>query len=88
MAIDQTLADRIQKIEERNARVEIEKAWEVSWARFFTNTVATYLIMNLLLWTIGDSLPLLHALVPTLGYILSTLSIPYLKKWWIGESKA
>ena len=83
--MDQTLTDRIQKIEERNVKVEAEKAWEVSWIRFWSNTAATYLTMNLLLWTINDSYPPIHALVPTVGYVLSTLSIPYIRKWWIGK---
>lgn len=67
----------------RNRRVEADKAWETSLTRFFTVTLITYLTMNLILWTIGGPFPPIHALVPTAGYVLSTLSLPKVKQWWI-----
>lgn len=85
--MDDELLRRVRLIEERNSRVELEKAWEVSWIRFWSNTLATYFTMNLLLWTIGDQNPPIHSLVPTIGYVLSTLSLPVIKGWWIGRNK-
>ena len=83
--MSQTLEERIAKIEERNSKVEREKAWEVSWVRFFSNVAATYLTMNLILWTIGGPFPPVHAVIPTVGYVLSTISIPYVKRWWLNK---
>jgi hypothetical protein len=84
--MEQELLQRIEKIEERNSKVESEKAWEVSWVRFWSNAAATYLTMVLLLWTIDGPYPPLHAIVPTIGYVLSTLSIPTVKAWWVKKS--
>ena len=85
--MDDELAQRIQKIEDRNSKVETEKAWELSWARFWTNTAATYLTMNLFLWSIDGPFPPINAIIPTIGYVLSTLSIPLVKKWWLAKQK-
>ena len=75
----------ILAIEARNSRVEAAKAWETSGARIGGVALATYLTMNLILWTLGGPFPPLHAIVPTAGYLLSTLSLPVLKRWWINR---
>lgn len=79
--------DEIEKellaIKERNRRVEQDKAWEVSWTRRLFVAVTTYIVAGIWLVTIGDTYPWLKALVPAIGYILSTLSIPFLKKLWL-----
>ncbi len=77
------LENRIKNIEQRNARVEADKAWEVSFTRKLFIVVSTYIIAAVWLIVIKDTDPLLKALVPTAGYLLSTLSLPFLKKWWI-----
>lgn len=79
------MEERLQKIEERNARVEADKAWETSWFRIILISVITYIVASLVLWLIGAENYLLGALIPTVGYFLSTLSIPFLKKWWINN---
>ena len=78
MNIDQEIA----KINERNTRVELDKAWEVSWTRRLFIAAVTYLIAGIWLVLIDDSNPWLKAFVPTGGYILSTLSLPFIKAWW------
>lgn len=78
-----TLEDRIAAIEQRNQRVEAEKAWETSWVRIATITIGTYLAATLLLWIIQVPNPYLGSLVPALGFWLSTQSLPALKRWWI-----
>ena len=75
--------ETLQAITERNARVEREKAWETSATRRGFIIVITYLTASLFLWLIGASFPFLSALVPTGGYLLSTLSLPWMKKWWM-----
>ena len=86
------MEDRLNKIEqelarisERNARVESDKAWEVSVFRKVTAAVVTYLLASLVLYFIGVQDFYLSALIPTLGYLLSTLSLPVVKKWWIAN---
>ncbi|HEY4494235.1 MAG TPA: hypothetical protein VJB95_02275 [Candidatus Paceibacterota bacterium] len=86
------MEQRIQKLEEeielingRNLRVEGDKAWELSWARRLFITISTYIIAGVWLVIIHDTFPWLKALVPAVGYLLSTLSLPFIKKWWIEE---
>ena len=76
------LEPRIQSIEDRNARVELDKAWEVSWTRRLFIAFTTYIIASIWLILIEDTDPFLKALVPTIGYLLSTLSLPLIKTWW------
>ena len=73
----------IKLIKERNRRVEADKAWETSFARRALITVATYFIVVIFLYSIEAPRPWLNALVPTVGYVLSTLSLPFIKKYWI-----
>ena len=69
-------------IKERNKRVEANKAWERSGFRIFLVASITYIIAAIILYFIGVANFLLSALVPTVGYFLSTQSLPIIKKWW------
>ena len=79
--------DKIEKsvdsIVQRNRRVELDKKWETSVTRFLCVTAVTYITMNLILWSIGGPFPPVHAIVPTCGYMLSTLSFRIIKELWI-----
>lgn len=78
-----TIEERLNKIEERNKRVELDKAWETSFVRILFVSVITYIAAIFVLYSIGVSRPYLSALIPVLGFILSTQSIPIIKKYWI-----
>ena len=73
----------VDALKARNARVEAEKAWETSYARIFSVAFITYLVATCVLYFIGVQNFFLGALVPTVGYILSTQSLPAVRKWWI-----
>lgn len=73
----------IQNIIERNKRVEQDKAWEMSLTRRAFIAVLTYLTTALLLLINGIENPLLHACIPAVAYLLSTLSLPWVKKRWM-----
>jgi hypothetical protein len=77
------LRNQIVKLQARNMRVEEDKAWEISWTRKILITVITYVIALWWMYSIGVSKAHLNALIPTGGYLLSTLSIPWIKRWWI-----
>lgn len=77
-----SLQKEIDTIKLRNQRVEKDKAWETSAARKVSVAVLTYLTVLLFFIVIEVENPLLGALVPTLGFLLSTLSLPFIKKWW------
>ena len=73
----------INRIKKRNKRVESDKAWETSTFRRITIALMTYIIIVSFLWIINVPNYWLNALVPTAAFILSTLSLPLLKKWWL-----
>ena len=73
----------IQMILERNKRVELDKAWEVSLIRRGFIAVLTYVITALLFWINNLPIPFLQALIPAAAYMVSTLSLPWLKKIWM-----
>lgn len=75
--------EKIESIEQRNRRVELDKAWETSFVRRGFIACVTYAIAVWFMWSIGVGDAYLNALVPTGGYVLSTLSLPFLKQWWI-----
>jgi sugar phosphate permease len=79
----ESIEERLNKIEERNKRVELDKAWETSFIRILSICIITYLAAFLVLYSIGISKPYLSAIIPVLGFILSTQSIPVVKKYWI-----
>ncbi|MBI2445035.1 hypothetical protein HYV43_01470 [Candidatus Micrarchaeota archaeon] len=73
----------IEKIHARNARVEADKAWEISWTRRLLIATITYILATALLVWIRAPQPFLAAWVPTVGYLLSTLTLPFAKQWWL-----
>ncbi|MFC1687367.1 hypothetical protein ACFL0L_02215 [Patescibacteria group bacterium] len=81
--IDEEIQKEIGSIKERNKRVEADKAWELSWTRRIVIAVITYIIAGIWLEVIKDSMPWLKAFIPTGGFVLSLVSLPVIKKWWI-----
>jgi len=73
----------IREIQERNNRVEIDKAWETSKTRRTIIALMTYVVAAVFMYHVGIADPFLNALVPTGGYIFSTLSMSFIKKWWV-----
>ena len=81
----QSTEERLFEIEERNQRVEYDKAWEVSWTRRVIVAAITYVVVAAFLSRIHPEEMWLDALIPCIGYLLSTLSLPPLKKYWIEQ---
>jgi Flp pilus assembly protein TadB len=78
-----SIEERLKSLEARNKRVEAEKSWEVSWTRRIAIAVLTYLVVVAYLFFIVRIDPWLNAIVPVMGFLLSTLTISYLKSRWI-----
>lgn len=81
------LTNRIEKIEKRNQRVELDKRWEGSLTRRVLIVLFTYISIGGYIWAIGVDKPLLNAVIPSLGFTLSTLTLPYFKKLWMEKRK-
>ncbi len=73
---------RIKRIEERNKKVETDKAWETSFTRRVLLFIFTYLAVGLYLNAINIENAWLNAIVPAVGFLLSTLTLPFFKKLW------
>lgn len=78
-----SLEQEIIGLKARNARVESEKAWETSWQRKLGIIITTYCVMVLIFLSLGNDKPLINAIIPTLGYTLSTLSMRWIKKLFL-----
>lgn len=76
------LEERVSKIEQRNNIVEKDKAWETSYFRKLLIILFTYLSIALYLKFIVKIDPWINAIVPAIGFLLSTLSLSYFKKIW------
>jgi len=75
--------DELQNIHERNKRVELDKAWETSWTRRLIIASITYGVAVFFMWNVRLPDPLISACIPTGGYLLSTMSLSFVKHWWI-----
>jgi len=83
MTETEELKKEIAELKARNERVETEKAWETSKLRKIIIAILTYLVIVLFFYFAKLSRPFLNAIVPTIGFILSNLSIPLFKKLWV-----
>jgi len=72
----------IELIKERNKRVELDKAWETSVTRKIIIALSTYVALFIYMWAIGIEKAYLHAIVPTVGFLLSTFSLPFFRRLW------
>lgn len=73
------LIKEIDEIKARNKKVEWDKAWETSFARKIVVAVLTYIVI-VLFFIISDlPKPFLNPIVPTIWFVLSTMSVPIFK---------
>jgi len=77
----------IRAIKERNKKVELDKSWETSWTRIISIAIMTYIVIVILFLIIRLPNPFASALVPSIAFILSTLTLPFIKKRWMGEKQ-
>jgi hypothetical protein len=82
MATLEELEKDIQIIKNRNKTVETNKAWETSYTRRLLLILFTYLAIGFYLNAIHVEKPWINAIVPAIGFLLSTLSLPFFRKLW------
>lgn len=82
------IEERVKKIEDRNKRVELDKAWETSWVRKICIMILTYIVVIIYSYLISkyDNI-FLTSLVPVIGFTLSTLSLNIIRKIWEKNKK-
>ena len=84
---DSSIEKRLSAVEARNQRVEVDKAWETSLTRRSLLIFFTYVSIGLYMNAIGVKDPWLNAVIPSIGFLLSTLTLPLFKKLWINKHR-
>ena len=87
MATLQELTNDINKIKERNKKVEADKAWETSWTRRLFVAILTYIVIVLFFYFAELPKPFVNSIVPALAFLLSTLTLDVIKRQWIKRAK-
>ena len=83
-----SIEERIKKIEERNKKVELNKAWETSNTRRICIMILTYIVVLIYSYLINKINNIfLSSLVPVIGFTLSTLSLGLVRKQWEKRNK-
>jgi len=77
----------IEEIKKRNQKVEADKAWETSWTRKIIISLFTYSVIVIFFYFANLPRPFVNAIVPSIAFILSTLTISIFKKWWLIKLK-
>lgn len=80
--MNKTIDERVIAIEQRNKKVELDKAWETSWTRRGSIALLTYIIVLTYLFLIRNEHPFINAAVPAAGFLLSTLLLPQIRAVW------
>ena len=77
------LEERLNNIESRNRKVEADKSWELSYTRRLLIVIFTYLAIGFYLQYINIVNAWLNAIIPTIAFLLSMLTLPFFKKIWL-----
>lgn len=77
--------EEINKIICRNNKVEADKAWETSCTRKIVVALMTYFVMICVMYVLKMDNPFISAIIPTLGFVLSTISANLVKNFWINK---
>ena len=81
--IRQSGSHAIFKNDLTNKKVEADKAWETSYSRKLLILILTYFVIVIFFFVSNLGNPFINAIVPSLGFFLSTLTIPFFKNWWL-----
>ena len=81
------LEKRIARIEQRNKQVEQNKAWETSWTRRISIALLTYVVVWMYLQFVVHVDPWINAIIPTAGFLMSTLTLTFIKSVWIDKMR-
>lgn len=83
MVENKELELEIEKIKERNRKVELDKAWETSFIRRVCICILTYIVVVIYSFMINKVSNIwLSSLVPVIGFTLSTLSLKLVRNIW------
>lgn len=80
---NEEIIEEINAIKARNKKVETDKAWETSWIRRVCIAILTYFVVVLYSFIVTKFNNIwLSSIVPVIGFILSTLSLKFVRHIW------
>lgn len=80
---EKDITNEINLIKERNKTVELNKKWEISVTRKICIAILTYIVVLSYTFLIDRVTNMfLTSLVPVIGFLLSTLSLNLIRKFW------
>jgi len=86
----QTLSERIAILEEQVQKlillekyIALQKKWDQSRIRITLNASGVYLVTVIFMHVLAIENPAVSALIPVFGYVITTISLPLVKKLWI-----
>ncbi|MFH1770671.1 MAG: hypothetical protein ABH828_03880 [archaeon] len=77
------IEEELEKIKQRNKKVELDKAWETSFTRKVIVFILTYIVIVIFFYFAGLPKPFINSIVPALAFVLSTVTLPFFKKLWL-----
>ena len=77
------LQEEVDHINQRNVEKDRGKEFETSYTRVIFLMTITYCTLFGYMSFIKTNHPSLDAIVPTVGFNISTWSLPYIKEWWV-----
>jgi hypothetical protein len=78
------MQSEIHALQRRNFEKDRGKEFESSYTRvIFLMAVTYFTLLAYMALVIQSNHPYLDAIVPTVGFNISTWSLPYVKEWWI-----
>ena len=83
--MNEPIEKRLERIEDRNRRVDADKAWETSLSRKIYIALVTYFFAGLYFTWLTVNRPWLNAFVPTFGFLFSTLVLKKAKDFWLSK---
>ena len=83
----QTLEERVEKIEERNRGVEMDKKWETSLTRQIILMIFSYLFIVIFFLVMGLQDPWINGIIAALAFMIQQLSMPFFRKIWAEMKK-
>lgn len=73
----------IINIKKRNKQKKLDKEWETSFTRRIFIMLLTYIVVVIYSYLIRNhNFIFLSSLVPVIGFLLSTLSLKFIRKIW------
>ncbi len=79
----ENIKEQLDQIKQRNKRVELDKAWELSWTRKFIVAFLTYVVVVCFFVFAELPDPFVNSIVPALAFIISNLSMSVFKSLWL-----